>query len=120
MLDMMLEKFGDMFSDADIEAMREDDNGLYIVTNKTCVNGAGVIGFADAFGLLLKDKGIKDCYILPSSIHEVLVATKVDDLDETELLDMVRAINATTVSQADKLTDSVYRYTVGKGIRKVA
>lgn len=121
MLDMMLEKFGDVMSESEIKALREDaDNGLYIVTNKTCVNGAGVIGFADAFGLLLKDKGITDCYILPSSIHEVLVVTDMDGIDGVGLLDMVTTINATSVKQADKLTDSVYRYTVGYGIRKIS
>ena len=48
-----------------------------------------------------------DFFILPSSIHEILI---VPDNGKMELEAMVKEVNATQVAPADKLTDSVYHY----------
>ena len=49
-------------------------------------------------------------FILPSSIHEILIIPDNGNFDLKTLENMVREVNATTVNPADKLTDSVYHY----------
>jgi hypothetical protein len=49
-------------------------------------------------------------YILPSSIHEILLVKDNGQFDRASLEKMVREVNATQVAPEDKLTDSVYHY----------
>lgn len=66
---------------------------------------------------MIFDKAVRDklekifgeYYILPSSIHELIAVSKEHDV--SELVDMVRGINATQVAPADFLSDNVYIYT---------
>jgi len=51
-----------------------------------------------------------DMYILPSSIHEVILLPSDRINDPTELLSMVHDANTTVVSIGDVLSDSVYYY----------
>lgn len=51
-----------------------------------------------------------DFYILPSSIHEILLVPDNGDKTADDLRDMVREVNATQVSPEEKLTDNVYHY----------
>lgn len=51
-----------------------------------------------------------DFYILPSSIHEILLVPDNGDKAADDLRDMVREVNATQVSPEEKLTDNVYHY----------
>ena len=49
-------------------------------------------------------------YILPSSIHEVILLPSDRINDPTKLLSMVHDANTTVVSIGDVLSDSVYYY----------
>ena len=51
-----------------------------------------------------------DFFILPSSIHEVLLVKDDGNVNFTELKNMVEEVNATQVAPEEKLTDSVYHY----------
>ena len=51
-----------------------------------------------------------DMYILPSSIHEVILLPSDRINDPTKLLSMVHDANTTVVSIGDVLSDSVYYY----------
>ena len=51
-----------------------------------------------------------DFFILPSSIHECLIAPDNGEMKYEDLQAMVKDVNATQVDPADKLTDSVYHY----------
>lgn len=53
-------------------------------------------------------------YILPSSVHEVLLVKDDVRMSPGALRDMVRDINAEEVSDEDKLTDSIYYYSCEK------
>ncbi len=81
-------------------------SGAMIVTNEEMIYGASVIMNPDYF----KQFG-HDVYILPSSVHEVIVMN-VDDVDDVDLLkEMVRDINhGGVVSDIDFLSDDVFRY----------
>ena len=51
-----------------------------------------------------------DFYILPSSVHEVLIVRDSAGMDGSVLADMVRSVNISTVDREDRLSDNVYRY----------
>lgn len=55
------------------------------------------------------DKMNEDVYILPSSVHELIVlpASFVDDVKY--LTDMVHSINLSCVDQKDRLSNDVYK-----------
>lgn len=85
-----------------------DDSEMYVITNEKSINGATSIFYED----LLHDLAEKlqdDLYILPSSIHEVIVIPS-NGHDLEELTDMVHEINSTQVDLTEQLSNQVYRY----------
>ena len=51
-----------------------------------------------------------DYFVLPSSVHEVLIMPKSEDMDPKELRNMVQDVNATQVAEGEILSDQVYEY----------
>jgi hypothetical protein len=52
----------------------------------------------------------QDYFILPSSVHEVLIVPKNDQMDLKTLESMVQDVNATQVAPEERLSDHVYAY----------
>ena len=85
------------------------DNPLIVVTNETGIDGAAAVfytGVMDQLGEEIKG----DFFILPSSVHEIIVAPDDGRLYYPELKEMVTEINETQVAPEDRLTDEVYHY----------
>lgn len=82
---------------------------IYVLTNQDKTDGAGVI-VQD--GILEKVGGLMgaDFYMLPSSIHEVLILPDDGGMDIKELQKMVREVNATQVAPDEVLSDKVQYY----------
>lgn len=82
---------------------------MYILTNEQELNGASALLYGDILKDFANKKGA-DMYILPSSIHEVIMipADRIDD--PKKLSSMVHESNTTVVSTGDVLSDSVYYY----------
>ena len=80
---------------------------MYILTNEQELNGASALLYGDILKDFANKKGA-DMYILPSSIHEVIMipADRIDD--PKKLSSMVHEANTTVVSTGDVLSDSVY------------
>ena len=80
-----------------------------VLTNDIGVNGATVILYT---GLLekLAQRTQKNLYLLPSSIHEMLLLFQSEETDEEKLLSMVAQVNRECVSAEEILSDSVYCY----------
>ncbi|MDO4170600.1 MAG: DUF5688 family protein [Lachnospiraceae bacterium] len=82
---------------------------LFVATNELSLNGAGVITYPDFMEQASKRlKG--DFYMLPSSIHEVLLIAESEAGDYHDLLDMVKEVNKTVVMPHERLTNNVYHY----------
>ena len=64
--------------------------------------GAGI----EMIGQILK----KDYYILPSSVHEVIIVPYSEIYVCSKLDEMVREINSTQVEEEDVLSNHVYLY----------
>lgn len=87
---------------------------LYVITNEMKLNGAAVMLFPQYFNELA-EKFDSDLYILPSSIHEVIVfpvnhPCYITEFDADNLRKMVSEINSTIVSEKDFLSNNVYYY----------
>ena len=86
-----------------------DKSPMVIVSNEERANGASALfypGMMDQIGERMNG----DYYILPSSIHEMIVVPDDGNIDFHELKTMVKEINATQVSPEERLTDEVYHY----------
>ena len=82
---------------------------MYVATNSKKVNGAGVILYDGLLGTFAEKIG-GDFYILPSSVHEVILVPANGDIDARYLIQMVKEVNTTEVSPDEVLSDSVYMY----------
>lgn len=96
---------------ADFGLGLEGDLGypLYIITNEDKTFGAAGILYDQVLqqaGELLSG----DYYVLPSSIHEVLLLPDRVDMEKEELSNMVREINEKQVPREEVLSDHIYHY----------
>lgn len=107
MEDVVMELFGTTQEELGV-APDESPLSVYVVTNQLKLNGATVMLFPEKLQKISERLG-SDLYILPSSIHEILVFPKQDN-DIEELREMVREVNATCVDKLERLSDSVYCY----------
>ena len=82
-----------------------------IITTKDKTFGASALLFPDIFRKYCEKKGVQKIYIIPSSIHELIVVPQ-DIGAGYEMTSMVQEVNATAVQASDVLSDHVYRYDV--------
>lgn len=105
-----------LMEDTDDEEERAFMSGLdasqipmQILSNKNVGFGAACMIYPD----LLKnisERQHKDFYILPSSVHEVILLADDGGQSPENLAAMVREINATQVEAEEVLSDSIYYY----------
>ncbi len=89
------------------------ETGIYVLTNTSNINGATSMLLPEAMELASREVG-EDFYILPSSVHELLLVPEKSFPDREGLERMVYEINRSVVSEMDYLSDSVYHFdTVG-------
>lgn len=91
---------------------------MYVATNEQCSLGAAVMRYPD-FREKVRGMIRGDFYILPSSIHEVILVPESFGLEPERMQEMVKEINQTGVAPEEVLSDSVY-YFDGEEIRIVA
>lgn len=85
------------------------ENEPHILTNNKGINGAAVWLYPDQMEWIARKKQ-KGFYILPSSIHELLVLTEDGQMREPEMLRMVRQVNRECVGEEEFLSDNIYYY----------
>ena len=111
--DLMVEMMGrDGMPEEVIEQMIGDippENQMYVITNKSNVNGAAAMFYTDTLSKLSEKLGGDDLYILPSSVHEVIAVSTQMGTPEM-LAEMVQEVNGNEVSMEEQLSDHVYKY----------
>jgi hypothetical protein len=88
-------------------------NKMYILTNHKGINGATCLLYAN----ILKEfsRQIKsDFFIIPSSIHEVILVPCDRTITKEILTEMVKDVNRTQVARDEILSDNVYYYSSKK------
>ncbi len=97
--------------DSDLFALSQEDDyfPMYVLTNEKKTFGASAILYPDILKVF-SDKIGSDLYILPSSIHEVILVPAFENLSVKDLFDMVSEVNDTLVMDEEILSDNVYRF----------
>lgn len=82
---------------------------MIVVTNKKKLNGAAAILFPDELQKIA-DKIGTDLYILPSSVHEIILLSTDNTMTVDELKETVRFVNSNELRQEEVLSDNVYLF----------
>lgn len=82
---------------------------MYLLTNKYSVQGAACILYEGVLERLAEKLGA-DFYIIPSSIHEVLLIPDRGELDREGINEMIREVNESQLELEEILSDHAYYY----------
>lgn len=99
---VVLRRMGDILG-----IIGEDNDTLYVVTTTDNCYGAAVIGCADKMRECIEKVG-GDAFIIPSSVHEVLLCKKWGEAEANSIVDIIREVNRTVVSDNEYLSDRLY------------
>lgn len=86
-----------------------DSEPMYVLTCKSGLYGASMIAYPGIMSEISEKLG-GDFYVLPSSVHELIIISKEEIPDYEILEDMVKEVNATEVRDNEILASSVYEY----------
>lgn len=86
----------------------DDASPYYVLSNREMFFGASTLLYTEKLRLL-SDTWQCNLYVLPSSVHEVLIVPEATYEADT-LRELVRHVNRTELKKEDILTDSVYYY----------
>ncbi len=82
---------------------------MYVLSNDRRIFGATCMLYSEHIRELA-DSFDSDLFILPSSIHEVIILPDIYDCDTDYMRNIVREINETQVDVEDRLSDNIYRF----------
>lgn len=86
-----------------------EDCPIYVICNENRLFGASLL-LNNEFMKEVAEKTKESFYILPSSIHELIVVPESIADNVNDMVDMVTQINRTEVADEEVLADSVYYY----------
>lgn len=114
----MEEKLAEMLGKETIDVLPQiPKNGrLYILTNENGQFGADQIGNPEVLRAIEQGLG-EPYYILPSSVHEVIIMAESSEFHPEALQAMVRSVNEDMVDIQEQLSNNVYRYSKEKGLQ---
>ena len=82
---------------------------MIIVTNTNHMYGANALFYEGVLEHLANRKA-SDLFILPSSVHELILLKDDGNLNASELQRMVIEVNKSIVDKEEILSDHVYKY----------
>ena len=97
----------------DLDSVPEKDR-VYVISNKYEFFGANALLYKDVIAKVAKNIGT-DCYILPSSVHDLVVLSKESFSEASKLINLVKETNSEHVRLSDRLSDSIYLYSIVDG-----
>lgn len=116
MTETMLELIGDDLPEEFLEEMLPAEEMMYVVVNESKINGATALLDKSTMKAVQEKIGEDNFFVIPSSIHEILIVPESKVSDPADLKSMCESVNATEVSIQDRLGDNIYRYD-GKSLR---
>lgn len=90
----------------------ESDVKFHVITNSRKCKGASAIMNRKALRSFTQIYNTNMLFVLPSSIHEMMIAPYDSSLNLDELSAMVKEINETQVAPEERLTDKAYIITL--------
>lgn len=109
-MEEVLEEVADMESE---ELGQAGEAVMRVLTNRQRLNGAICLLYQGVLERLAEEHAT-DFYILPSSVHEVILLADKGDIAPGKLKAMIVQVNRTQVAPEEVLSDSLYRYDRGK------
>ena len=102
-------------SEEQIEDMKNCPGGLYVLTNEKQLYGAASIVYKEVRNRLSEQMG-GDFYIIPSSVHELIIVPNDIGSSLMNLNEMINEVNSTMVSKDEILSNHAYLYDSGKDL----
>ena len=94
------------------------ENDIYVLTNECGINGAAYITYKEILEEFSQNKS-KEYYIIPSSIHELILIPKEMEEDTDSLKMFIKEVNKHAIPKIDFLSDNLYFYNRENGIKLV-
>lgn len=105
---LLLAGSGNMsFKEEEME-MKSEFPQLYVVSNKIKYRGASAILNKAALRDFAKEHGVNKLFVMPSSIHEMLIMPYDNNINLDDLSGMVAEVNAVKVEPEERLTNRAY------------
>lgn len=92
-----------------VKELTHEETPLYVLTNSERVNGANAIVCPEVLQHVYEELG-ENYYIMPSSIHEVLLVKESTGLTPDEMKRMVHDVNVSEVRPEELLSFKIFRY----------
>ncbi|MCR5799244.1 MAG: DUF5688 family protein [Lachnospiraceae bacterium] len=102
-----------MFTGGDIPDEYYSRDMMYVVSTGQQTFGAAVLALPETVGIIAA-KVKTDYYVIPSSIHELIVLPCRYGDDREALDEMIKSVNASMLKKEEILSDHAYRYIVRK------
>lgn len=112
------EKLAEMLGKETIDVLPQipKDERLYVLTNENGQFGAAQIGNPEVLRAI--EQGLDTpYYILPASVHEVIILAERSELNPEALQAMIKSVNEDVVDVQEQLSNNVYRYSKEKGVQ---
>lgn len=103
----------------DDERVREERDSAYLLTNKSRFKGAAVLFYP---GVMAKTADVLGCgyYVLPSSMHELIIIPDSFGMSIRSMTDMLHHGNEAYVDEEEFLSDRVFHYDPFDGNLRIA
>lgn len=105
-------------SGCDAESVNNMKGMMYVVSNEDYMYGAVRMIYEDLIKGFLEKEG-EGVFIIPSSIHEVLIIPNSKKVEPDTLNEMICDINSSVVSEEEILSNHAYYYSQGEGYLSV-
>ena len=112
MREMLSAPWEDMGIDLD-DLIPDDGPQMYVLTNSRKFYGASMILSSKSLKKAEDTLETGEYYIIPSSVHEVILVPDTGKMDPWELKQMVKDVNANQVAPNERLFDGVLHYSHG-------
>ncbi len=87
---------------------------MYVLSNDSRYFGASCMLYDEVLDDFSHKMG-SDLFILPSSVHELIIIPDINHEDPDHLIDIVRDVNVTQLEPVEILSDNIYRYSLNEG-----
>ena len=92
-----------------IDGMQDEIN-MYVLTNNIKLYGASCIAYKDCLKAFAAEHDTDEVYIIPSSVHEVILIPNMGFMNPLEINSMIEQINQNEVEATDVLSNHIYKY----------
>lgn len=84
------------------------DSMMYVISNEERVKGASCILNKEALKEFAQKKGVNQIYVLPSSLHDMILVPDNGEFSMQDLSEMVKEVNDTQVDPEEQLPSRAY------------